>query len=223
MDKNGGDSKTLKWVEIPLSAAGAALAEHRVDVAAMLEPALTAALDTGRVRILAPGFNAIAERFIIGLLFANADWAAKHPDAAKKWIRVTYEAGAYTNTHRSEPAQLMSDVTKIPLPLFSKMTVPSAADGDRRSGLLQPLIDVAARYNTSRARFRRGTSLQRLIGGCRNSKQGCADQRLGPRTGAVEARLFAARARVMVTDVLEEEGRAVEAESGESGAFTALD
>jgi NitT/TauT family transport system substrate-binding protein len=148
MDKNGGDSKTLKWVEIPLSAAGAALAEHRVDVAALLEPALTAAVETGKVRILAPGFNAIAERFIIGLLFANADWAAKHPDAVKKWMRVTYEAGAYTNTHRSETAQLMSDITKIPLPLFAKMTrAETGTTATADPALLQPLIDTAAKYN----------------------------------------------------------------------------
>jgi 3alpha(or 20beta)-hydroxysteroid dehydrogenase len=42
--------------------------------------------------------------------------------------------------------------------------------------------------------------------------------------GAVAARLFATEgARVMVTDVLEAEGRAVAAELGASGAFTALD
>src|SRR3977135_3103481 len=42
--------------------------------------------------------------------------------------------------------------------------------------------------------------------------------------GAAEARLFAAEgARVMVTDVLEDEGRATAAELGSAGAFVALD
>ena len=50
------------------------------------------------------------------MFFANTDWAAKHPDAVKNWVRDTYEAGAYTNTHHAETAPMMSEVTKIPLP-----------------------------------------------------------------------------------------------------------
>jgi NitT/TauT family transport system substrate-binding protein len=44
VDKNGGDSKTLKWVEIPGSAAGAALVEHRIAAAQLNEPQLRSAL-----------------------------------------------------------------------------------------------------------------------------------------------------------------------------------
>lgn len=147
VDKNGGDASTLKWVEIPVSAAAAALVEHRVDVSALLEPQLTAALETGKVRVLSPGFNAIADRFVIGLYFTNPDYFAKHGDAVRKWVAVTYAAGAYTNAHRPETAPMMAAVTKIALPLFQKMARAEAgttASGD--PALLQPLIDAAAKY-----------------------------------------------------------------------------
>ena len=145
VDKNGGDSRTLRWVEVPLSLAAAALVEHRIDVCCLLEPQLTAATETGKVRVLTPGFNAIAERFCIGLYFTNRDFATKHPDAVKKWVRVTYETAAYTNTHHAETAQMMSEVTKIPLSVFLKMT--RAEDGTANDpGLLQPLIEAAAKY-----------------------------------------------------------------------------
>ena len=56
VDKNGGDSKTLKWVEIPNSAPAAALAEHRVDGCTMLnEPAVIGALASGKMRVLGAG------------------------------------------------------------------------------------------------------------------------------------------------------------------------
>jgi NitT/TauT family transport system substrate-binding protein len=145
VDKNGGDSKTLKWVEIPLSAAPVALEEHRVDICCMLEPILTAAKDTGKVKMLAPGFDAIARRFIIGLFLTNADYAAKHADVLKTWIRVTYESGAYCNAHHAETAPMMSEITKIPLALFQRMAraeAPTSSD----PAALQPLIEAAAKY-----------------------------------------------------------------------------
>lgn len=147
VDKNGGDASTLKWIEVPVSEAAAALIEHRIDVCALLEPQLTDALETGKVRVLSPGFNAIADRFVIGLYFTNPDYAAKHPDAVRTWMRVTYDAGAYTNAHRPETAPMMSQITKIPLPLFQKMA--RAEAGTMSSGsptLLQPLVEAAAKY-----------------------------------------------------------------------------
>jgi NitT/TauT family transport system substrate-binding protein len=44
MDKNGGDSKSLKWIEIPNVAAGDALVEKRIDFTMLNEPQLTAAV-----------------------------------------------------------------------------------------------------------------------------------------------------------------------------------
>ena len=147
VDKNGGDSKTMKWVEIPLSAAPVALEEHRIDVACLLEPVLTAAKDTGKVRVLAPGFDAIAPRFCIGVFVANSDWAAKHADIVKAWLRVTYEAGTYCNAHKAETAPMMSEVTKIPLPLFQRMNrAECGTTATADPAYLQPLVEAAAKY-----------------------------------------------------------------------------
>jgi ABC-type nitrate/sulfonate/bicarbonate transport system substrate-binding protein len=101
----------------------------------------------GTVRVLAEGFSAIADRFVIASYFANGDWAAKNPDLVKRWVGATLQAGAYTNTHHAETIPMMSAVTKIPPEIFRTMvrveaTTPATAD----PSLLQPLIDVAAKY-----------------------------------------------------------------------------
>jgi hypothetical protein len=63
----------------------------------------------------------------------------------KAFSRVTYQAAAYTNTHHAETATMMSEITKIPLAVFTKMArVESATSGDAE--LIQPLIDAAAKY-----------------------------------------------------------------------------
>ena len=147
VDKNGGDSKTMKWVEIPNSASGASLAEHRVDVCALQEPVLSAELAAGKVRVLGPVYSAISDHFVFGVFFCNKDWAAKHSDAIKRWVRTTYDATAYTNAHHAETVAMMSDITKIPAPIISKMArVDNATQATSDPSLLQPLIEAAAKY-----------------------------------------------------------------------------
>jgi NitT/TauT family transport system substrate-binding protein len=151
VDKNGGDSKTLKWVEIPNSASGAALASHRTDVTMLNEPEVTAAVESGKARVLAPALSAIGEHFVLTIYFAQPDWAAKHTDALRKFNRVTYETAAYTNAHKPETEAMMSDITKIPLDVFHKMARVNHSTSTNPAEL-QPVIDVAAKYkNISRA------------------------------------------------------------------------
>jgi NitT/TauT family transport system substrate-binding protein len=144
VDKNGGDSKTMKWLEIPNSAAFEAVAQHRIDVTTVNEPQLHAALDSGRFRALG-GLEAIADRFSITVYFANGEFAAKRPDLARRFTRVTYEAAAYTNAHKAETAPMMAEITKIPVATFSKMyRVDGATTSD--PGLVQSALETAVRY-----------------------------------------------------------------------------
>lgn len=147
VDKDGGDSKTVKWVEIPNAAEAAAIQTHRVDACQLNEPQFTDAIETGKVRRLGDGLssNAIAESFVIAIYFAQPAFAEKNPGLVRDFARITYESARYTNTHHAETAQVMSDFTKIPLDVMQKINrAPGATTGD--PGLLQPVIDLAAKY-----------------------------------------------------------------------------
>lgn len=145
VDKNGGDSKTVKWVEIPNSAQAAALLEHRTDFGSLNEPQLSAALEGGKLRVLGDGNSAISEHFVFGLFFAQPDWAAKHADLVKNFVRVTYEAAAYTNAHKAETVPMIAEITKIAPAIVQKMArVAGATTSD--PNLIQPAIEVAAKY-----------------------------------------------------------------------------
>jgi NitT/TauT family transport system substrate-binding protein len=145
IDKTGGDSKTVKWVEVPNSAAGAALADHRIEACCLNEPQLSAAIETGKTKVLAHVYDAIAPTFVGTIFFAQPDWASKHADALRRWLRVTYETAAYTNAHHGETAAMMADVTKIPLNVITKMTRVAAATSSDPT-LIQAAIDTAAKY-----------------------------------------------------------------------------
>jgi NitT/TauT family transport system substrate-binding protein len=145
LDKNGGDSKSVKWIEIPNVAKVPALLEHRIDFCSVNEPQLTAALETGGVRVLAPTMRAIADQFASTIYFAHADFARAHRDAVRAFARVTYEAAAYTNAHAALTAPMMAELTKMPVDVLRKISrAPGATTSD--PALLQPVIDVAVRY-----------------------------------------------------------------------------
>jgi NitT/TauT family transport system substrate-binding protein len=145
VDQNGGNSKTLKFVEIPNSLASAAIEAHRIDADALQAPENSLALATGKFRAIAEPYSAISTHFVFGIFFANKDWANAHPDAVRTWVRITYEAARYTNTHPHETEQLMSAFTKVPLETFVKLPrVQGATTSDPT--LLQPFINAAAKY-----------------------------------------------------------------------------
>jgi NitT/TauT family transport system substrate-binding protein len=147
IDRNGGDSKSMKWVEIPQSALAAALEAHRIDICMLNEPYYTAAAMTGKVRRLNPGYtlSVIADHYPVAIYFSHRDFAAKNPQLVRNFARVTYESAAYTNAHHDETAQMMSEVTKLPVETIRKMSrPPSATSGE--PALIQPVIDIAAKY-----------------------------------------------------------------------------
>jgi NitT/TauT family transport system substrate-binding protein len=145
IDRNGGDSKTVKWVEVPGSAAAEAVADHRVDFALIQEPQLSAAMERSKVRPLADAYAAVSNRWITSSYVAQTEFASKHADAIRRFVKVTYEAASYTNAHKAETVAMMSDMTKILPAVYAKIT-----RGDHSTssdpGLLQPIIDMAVRY-----------------------------------------------------------------------------
>jgi NitT/TauT family transport system substrate-binding protein len=145
IDKNGGDSKTITWVEAPNSAAGVAVGDHRFAATMLQEPQLSAALATGTVRAFAPAYNGIAAHFSTALYFAQADWTAKNGKTIKTFLDATYAAARATNGKPADTAAMMSDVTKIPLNVYEKMAR-SNSSIKSDPGLVQPMIDVAAKY-----------------------------------------------------------------------------
>jgi NitT/TauT family transport system substrate-binding protein len=145
VDKNGGDSKTLKFVEIPNAAMNEALVQHRVAAAMLLEPLLDASVAAGNTKTIGDPNAAIARTFMFAAYVGRPDWAKEHADLLRRFVRVAGQAATYTNAHTAETAPMMAEITKIPLAVMQRMKrVVSATSLDPR--MVQPLIDAAAKY-----------------------------------------------------------------------------
>jgi NitT/TauT family transport system substrate-binding protein len=150
LDKNGGDSKTVNFVEMPFPDMPLALASHRVDAALVAEPSVTAAKSGARV--LGQAYDAIASDFLIGGWFTSQRWAAEHPDLVKKVAAVMRESAVWANKNGAASADVLAAATKID-PATLKVMVRSVYAEHLDLGTIQPLIDLATRYGYLKAGF----------------------------------------------------------------------
>jgi NitT/TauT family transport system substrate-binding protein len=141
MDQHGGDSKSVHFTEVPLSAAAAAVAEKRV----------AAALASGGVRLL-PTLTALAPLFLLAAWFTTADYAAAHPMVLRALARTWADSARYTNGHHAETVPLMAEFTGITAETIARN--PRAELGIRLDAAqIQPLIDASAKYGAIKRAF----------------------------------------------------------------------
>lgn len=145
MERNGGDVKTAKFIELPNPSLGPALIDGRIDAFTVGEPWIQRALDTGKVRVLGKSFDAIAPQFLMTGWFATADYVAKNRDAVEKFERVMRDATVYANGHHAEIVPLLASFTKLDADLIAR-TIKGDGSPYLDPKLVQPMIDVTARY-----------------------------------------------------------------------------
>ncbi|MBV9439758.1 MAG: ABC transporter substrate-binding protein [Candidatus Eremiobacteraeota bacterium] len=145
IDQHGGDSRTLKFVEVPNSTIVAALEDGRIAGATVLNPVLADGLETGRIRAIGPAFDAIAPRWLVTAWFTTRDYAARNPEIVKKFVQALREASAAVNAHPAQAASVLAPFLHDDAARIAKMKrSPLGVDLDVKE--IQPVIDVAARY-----------------------------------------------------------------------------
>jgi NitT/TauT family transport system substrate-binding protein len=143
MDKNGGDSKTAHFVEIPTSNMPSALKQGRIDAAMVSEPFLSE--NKADIEQLADAFAAIAPQWISAVFVVSKAWVTANPDAARRFVAAMRETARWANTHPVETAKILSPLSDVPLTTFAKMERSTYTDQFTKA-LLQPGIDAAYRY-----------------------------------------------------------------------------
>lgn len=150
MDKNGGDSKTANFTEMPFADMPLALSSHRVDGALVAEPSVTEAKNGAR--ILAKPYDAIGSEFLIAGWFTSQKWASAHPDLVKKVVAAMRDSAVWANKNAPASAEILASATKIEASTLRTM-VRSVYAEKLEPSAIQPLIDLAARYGILKAAF----------------------------------------------------------------------
>ncbi len=144
IDQNGGDSSTIKFVELPFPAMPAALDSGRIDAAWVTEPFLGVARTRGRVLVY--GFDGISKHFLIGAWFATPQWAQGHPDLVKRFAAAIHDTAVWANKNQARTGEILATYLKIDPAVIATMARTHYAES-MTPALLQPLVDVSAKYN----------------------------------------------------------------------------
>lgn len=143
LDKTGGNSSSVKFIEMSGAQIALALADNKVDGAFIPEPFVSAAKKVAR-GITNP-MEAIAPTFMSSAHFCMLPWAKSHPDEIRRFQGAIREAAVWANKNRDTTALILERVAKVD-PEIVRNSV-RAFYGERlEPAQLQPLINVTAKY-----------------------------------------------------------------------------
>jgi len=152
IDTNGGNSSTLKIVELPLSAVQGALESGRIDAGGSAMLALQEALNSGKVRVLAWMFDSIAPEFMFTAWFTTRDYLNRNRRIVAGFARAVRSAAQYVNAHPQQTIDILSKFTGIePSTIAHMKRAQMGTTLDPK--LVQPAIDVCAKYKVIPSTF----------------------------------------------------------------------
>jgi NitT/TauT family transport system substrate-binding protein len=144
LEQNGVDLSTIKYLEIPNSAAVTALEQGRIEATMVIEPSYSSAMATGKVRVVGAPMGALGKQYSGVVLYADATWLARHHDAVIKFNRAVRDASAYVAAHEDETKPLIAQFTG-----YDAVTLQNLHPTGRALTLdppdLQPIIDAAVK------------------------------------------------------------------------------
>ena len=146
IDRNGGDSVGVRFIQMTFAEMLPALSTRLVDAVGMdvtTDPLLGKPQDGARV--LCAAFSAVAPVFLSSAWFGTEDWIAQNHDAARRFARVMRQAAVWGNAHRRESAAIVERNAYLePGRMNACARVTYGTELIARQ--IQPCIDVAYPY-----------------------------------------------------------------------------
>lgn len=150
IDRNGGDSKRVKFVEVPFPLMADSIERGTVNGAIPVEPWLTIAVQRG-LRMVAPR-DGIARSYVMSGWVAMRPWAEAHPSVAERFTRAVYQAGRWANRNHEASIPILAKYTKVPAATIHAMHRGTFAEATV-TDLAQPVIRAAAIYGFVQKEF----------------------------------------------------------------------
>jgi NitT/TauT family transport system substrate-binding protein len=147
IDKNGGDSKTVNFVEIPPPQQGAAIVSKRIDGAVIVEPFYTGAKND--VLELGTTYSAVNDEKpfqTLGIAGAK-NWVDANPATARKVAGAIHAAAKWANTSKNHAdcVTILAQYTKVLPSVITSYDRLLFAERNRPA-YVQPVVDLMAKY-----------------------------------------------------------------------------
>ncbi len=145
IDQNGGDSSTMKFIEIPASSVLSAVDAGRIDATVVSNTQLGDAVQSGLFKQLGEPNAAIGKRYIVNTWYTTRAYLAQNPDIVHRFLSALLTSVNYANAHPTEMIQYLAPFVKIDEAKLRNMTH-SVIATTLVPGEYQPVIDAAAKY-----------------------------------------------------------------------------
>jgi len=151
LKSNGIDYKSIQWVQMPFGNMGAALQQHQIDAAWLVEPFTTkfkSELNAREVFDISTGVTADVP---FAGWAANENWAKAHPDLIKAFQAAIQEAGAYAEQHPDAIRKAIAEYTPLKeadVANLSLESYPAATDPQQIARVAQYMKDTGALDST---------------------------------------------------------------------------
>jgi NitT/TauT family transport system substrate-binding protein len=162
VEKTGGDPYALHYVELPASAAPAAIIRGSIDASPVNEPFVHMGLATGKIRVLANCFDAIAPAFYQNGWFTTTTWLAANRPAATAFAEAMLEAAHWANRNQKESAAIFKEHSKVDPEIIDVMNRSVFAERFD-AALMQPVIDQSAKFKLLDRAFPASEIMTKLV------------------------------------------------------------
>jgi NitT/TauT family transport system substrate-binding protein len=124
VDEDGGDSSTVKFVELAPPEVQAAVETGQVDAGWILSPFLEMAVADGH-RAVTYNFSEFSPNFTLSGYFATSDTVTKKPEMVRAFTAALKKSIAYANEHPDDVRQIVTTYTKNTVEQLEKMQLPT--------------------------------------------------------------------------------------------------
>lgn len=145
IDEHGGDSSTVRFVELPFATMGPAIKRGTIDGGTIPEPSQTHALASGGLRVAAHHFDAYGRETMIGGWFAREEWLKANPTLARRYAEVMVRTAKWANRNPAASAPILAKYSKIDDETMRTMIRSRYAEG-LNPGLFQRQLDLSYQY-----------------------------------------------------------------------------
>ncbi|MBI2369153.1 MAG: ABC transporter substrate-binding protein [Deltaproteobacteria bacterium] len=160
MDKNGGDSSTLKWLEIPFPQMEPALRNRQIDAFTAVEPFVT--VPSSRTsRVIGHPLGEMAPSLLIASYFSTEEWINRNVDLVKRFNAAIAKGTEYHNANKEEAREIIAKHTGQPKEIVQKVALP-AFEVPIRDSDVQVFIDHSFKYRLIERRFAAAEIISKL-------------------------------------------------------------
>lgn len=144
IDRNGGDSASVQFLELPYAQMGLALEQGRVNAATPIQP--FSWLMSANARVVG-NLSLSGRPYLQAGWFAMASYIEQNPEIVRRFALAMRQTARWANAHPKESAVILARYSKMDPALVAETTrAHYVDDASFDPQLLQPVIDVMTHY-----------------------------------------------------------------------------